>query len=50
MSSSCTRGDSDWMLEKNYSKSGWAPEWAAWGGSGVTIPGGAQEMFRCCTE
>ena len=23
---------------------------AAQGGGGVTIPGGAQEKFRCCTE
>ena len=23
---------------------------AAWGGDGVTVPGGVQEMFRCCTE
>ena len=25
-------------------------EWAAWGGGGVTIPGGVQETFSCCTE
>ena len=25
-------------------------EKAAQGGGGVTIPGGAQEKFRCCTE
>jgi len=25
-------------------------EWAVQGGGGVTIPGGVQEMFRCCTE
>lgn len=24
--------------------------WAAHGGGGVTIPGGVQEAFRCCTE
>jgi len=27
-----------------------ALEWAAWGGGGVTVPGGVQEPFRCCTE
>jgi len=25
-------------------------EWAAEGGGGVTVPGGVQETFRCCTE
>ena len=25
-------------------------EWAAQGGGGVTISGGVQETFRCCTE
>ena len=25
-------------------------EWAAQGGDGVTVPGGVQEVFRCCTE
>ena len=25
-------------------------EWAAQGSGGVTIPGGAQKTFRCCTE
>ena len=25
-------------------------EWAPQGGSGVTITGGVQETFRCCTE
>ena len=25
-------------------------EWAVRGGGGVTIPGGVQETFRCCTE
>ena len=25
-------------------------EWAVQGGGGVTIPGGVQETFRCCTE
>ena len=29
---------------------GRALESAAQGGGGVTDPGGAQEMFRCCTE
>ena len=27
-----------------------ALEWPAQGGGGVTIPGGVQETFRCCTE
>ena len=27
-----------------------APEWAAQGDGGVTVPGGVQETFRCCTE
>ena len=40
MTSSCARGDSgDHALE-----------WDAQGGGGVTIPGGIQEMFRCCTK
>ena len=25
-------------------------EWAAQAGGGVIIPGGIQEMFRCCSE
>jgi len=25
-------------------------KWAAQGGGGVTIPGGVQEMFRCCAK
>ena len=25
-------------------------QWAALGGDGVTIPGGVQKMFRCCTD
>ena len=25
-------------------------EYTAHGGAGVTVPGGVQEMFRCCTE
>ena len=24
--------------------------WAAQGGDGVTVPGGVQETFRCCTK
>ena len=37
----CARGDSGWILGKNYSqKSGEALEWAAWGGGGTTIAGG----------
>ena len=31
-------------------KSGWALEWAAHGGSGVTVPRGVQETFRCGTK
>ena len=32
------------------SESGQALEWAAQGHDGITIPDGAQGMFRCCTE
>ena len=31
-------------------KSGQELEWAAQGGGRVTIPGGVQETYRCCTE
>jgi len=31
-------------------KSAQALEWDAEGGGGVTIPGGAQEAFICCTK
>jgi len=31
-------------------ESGQALEQAALGGGGVTVPGGLQETFRCCTE
>ena len=31
-------------------KSGQALERTALGGGGVTVPGGVQEMFKCCTE
>ena len=27
-----------------------ALEWAAQGGGAVSMPGGVQETFRCCTE
>ena len=37
-------------VRKYFSKSGQVMEWAAQGGGGVTNPGSAQEMFRCCTE
>ena len=47
MSSSCVRVDSGWMLGNTSLE---VLEWAAQGGSGVTHPGGVQEMFRCCTE
>ena len=30
--------------------SGQALEWAAQGGGEVTVPGGIQGTFRCCTE
>jgi len=50
MASSCTRGDSSWMLGNTSSKECQALEWAAQGSAGVTVPGSVQEMFRCCTE
>ena len=51
MASSCTRGDSGWMLGKIYSlKECEALEQAAQGGGGITSPEGVQEMFRCCTN
>jgi len=25
-------------------------EWAAQGGGGVTVPGGVEQTFTCCTE
>ena len=31
-------------------KGGQALEWAAQGCGGLTVPGGAQETFRCCTK
>ena len=52
MASSCTRGDSAWTLGNN-SPGEHSPgelEWAAQGAGGVTVPGGVQEMLRCCTE
>jgi len=45
-----SRGDLGWMLGKILQKSCQALEEAAQRGGGVTIPGGVQEMFRCCTE
>ncbi len=37
-------------VRKYSSKSGQALEKDVQGGGGVTIPGGIQQMFRCCTE
>ena len=31
-------------------QSGQALDWAAQGGGGVTVSGGVQETFRCCTK
>ena len=46
--SSCARRGSGWMLKKFLlQKSGQEMEWAAQAGSGVTVLGGVQEMFRC---
>jgi len=36
--------------KKLFSETGWALEWAAQGGGGVTAPEGIQEAFRCCTK
>ena len=52
MASSCTRGDSGQECQEQFllQKSGQALGRAAQGGGGVTVPGGVQEAFRCCTE
>ena len=51
MASSCTGGDSGWMLGKILLReSGHVLEWAAHWSGGVTIPGGVWDTFRCCTE
>jgi len=50
MASSCMRGDSGWKLGKLSSpKERSGVEQTAQGGGGVTVPGGIQETFRCCT-
>jgi len=50
MASSCTRGDSGWMLG-NTSPREWSGTGMGWQGSGgVTIARGVQETFWCCTE
>ena len=52
--STCAREGSGWILGKSLSikvsLSIQAVEWAAQGGSWITVPGGDQEMFRCCTK
>ena len=49
MASSCTRGDSGWMLgNTSLRESGQTQEQAAQGGGRVTVPGGVQETFRYC--
>jgi len=51
MASSCTRGDSGWLLEiLLLCKSGQALKQVAQEGGGVTNPGIVQETFRCCTK
>ena len=51
MASSCTRGDSCWMLgNTSLRESGQTQEQAAQGGGRVTVPGGVQETFRYCTK
>ena len=40
---------SGWTL-RDFSKSCQVLEWAAYGGVGVTVPGGVQETFRSRTE
>jgi len=48
--SSCTRGDSVWMQGKTSALEEQSGAGTARGGGLVTIPGGVQETFRCCTE
>jgi len=44
-------GDSGWTLGNTSSPREWSGTgMAARGGDGVTVPGGVQEMFRCCTD
>ena len=50
MASSCSRGDLGCTLGKLLQDSGQAVAWTAQGDGEVTVPGGVQEMFRCCTE
>ena len=51
MASSHARGDSGWMLGNNSSPREWSGAGMDCpGGGGVTIPGGVQQAFRCCTE
>ena len=45
-----TTGDSSWMLGNISPKEWCCGGAAARGGVGVTVPGGVQETFRCCTE
>lgn len=49
MTSICARGDLGWMIG-NLQERGQTLEWLAQGGVKVTIPGGVQEEFICCTE
>ena len=49
MATSRARGDSVWDQEK-LRKNGQALKWAAQGHCGITVTGGAQETFRCCTQ
>ena len=38
------------IIERTKTKNRVRMEWVALGGGGITIPGGVQETFRCCTE
>ena len=49
MALSCARGGSGWLLGTNSSQKEKGIGTAAQGG-GVTVPGGAQELWRCGTE
>mgnify|MGYP001856419827 CR=1 FL=1 len=48
--SGCTRGNSGWMLGNTVSPREWSGTGMGCPSDEVTIPGGVQEMFRCCTE
>ena len=47
---SCGFCGSGWILGNVSSQNGWALAQAAQRGSGVTIPGGVPEPWRCDTE